>query len=422
MNRFFPMLAQASDEVTQFLDGTTAERVDGAAGTFWMPFSGATYAGDVDWAFYLIYWVSVFFTALIFFLMVFFTIRYRHKIGTATPAHKGGHSTTLELTWTIIPTIIVLVIFYFGFRSYLAQAVIPPDAYEIQVNGRMWSWDFTYPDGHVDSELHVPAGVPVRLVLTSQDVIHSFFVPAFRAKKDAVPGRYNKMWFQSDSPGRYQAFCAEYCGTSHSKMGAIVVVHPLEEDGSGIMPWAEWEEEARTFRYDIAPAELGKRLYTARGCNQCHTIDGSASRGPTWQNLFGSERQFTDGSSTVADENYIVEAITQPNARIVAGFGGIMPSYQGSLRSHEITGLIAYMKSISEHYKGPEVQWDVAETSESGQGTPAQDSSNEPATPQDEPTNGAQMNGAGEPAPDGAAAPADQQTQEPAQAPDAGNP
>lgn len=355
-----PILAQGAN----FLDGTTADRVDGAPQSFWMPFRASTYSGDVDFTFYFIYWISVFFSVLIFAALIYFSIRYRAKANQHAPAHKAGHSTTLELTWTLIPTLIVLMIFYFGFRSFLKTAVIPPDAYEIGVHAQMWSWSFNYPDGHVDSELHVPAGVPVRLVLTSADVIHSFYVPAFRIKKDAVPGRYNKTWFQSDSVGKYQVFCAEYCGTSHSQMGAIVVVHPMKPDNSGIAPWGEWEAVSRDVRR-MPPLEVGKSLYTARGCNQCHSIDGASGRGPTWKDVFNNQRQFRDGGGALADENYIVESINNPQAHIVAGYDAIMPSYKGQLKPDEITGIIAYMKTISTHYQGPETVWDKPEPSQS---------------------------------------------------------
>lgn len=356
MNLLLPILAQGAN----FLDSTTAERAEGAPKTFWMPFKASTYAGDVDFAFYFIYWISVVFSIIVFGALIYFTIKYRHKTKTHAPSHAAGHSTTLELTWTLIPTLLVVTIFYFGFRSYLKTAVIPSDAYEIGVNGQMWSWSFTYPDGHIDSELHVPAGVPIRLVMTSQDVIHSFYVPVFRIKKDAVPGRYNKTWFRSDQVGKYQAFCAEYCGTKHSHMGAIVVVHPIKPDDSGLPTWSQWEETSRDVRR-MPPVEVGKNLYVARGCNQCHSLDGTAGKGPSWKDLFGNKRMFQDGGSAVADENYIVESILQPQAHLLAGFDPIMPSYQGRFKPDELTGIIAYMKSISQYYSGPETVWENAD-------------------------------------------------------------
>lgn len=371
MSFFYSFLAQAS----KFLDGTTAETADGAKGSFWMPFRASSYAGDVDWTFYFIYWICVIFTALILFLLIYFTIKYRHKSNGPAPARPAAHNTALELTWTIVPIVLVLTIFYFGFRTYMDQVVVPPDAYEINVKGQMWSWSFTYPDGNVQNELHVPVGVPVRLVLTSGegDVIHSFFVPVLRLKKDVVPGRYNQMWFKADTVGRYQAFCAEYCGTNHSQMAAVVVVHPLEasddeeEEEGSIVTWAQWLDSARDPRQGGDPVTVGHELYASRGCNQCHTVDGSASIGPTWKDMFGEETRFRDGTSQVADENYVMQSINQPNAKVVAGFQPVMPTYQGQFKQDEYTALIAYMKSISSHAPNYPKTWADVDAA-SGQG------------------------------------------------------
>src|SRR5690606_38270476 len=297
----------------------------------------------------LIYWITIFFTILIAAGVIYCAVRFRMRSGSDQSARPAGHSTTLELTWTIIPTIIVLLIFYYGFRSFLAQAVIPPDAYEIRAHGQMWSWSFRYPDGFVSTELHLPKDVPVRLVLTSEDVLHSLYIPAFRAKKDVVPGRFNKMWFTPTMVGEYQLFCAEYCGTDHSGMLAKVFVH----DHQG---WLEWEETSRVpwENYDT-PLAHGKAL--AERCLSCHTVDGSASTGPTWQNLYGSQRQFTDRTSALADEDYIRESILDPGTHIVDGYSNQMPSFRGQLREVDIESLIVYMKSLSEHYTGGEIDW-----------------------------------------------------------------
>lgn len=355
--------------------------------TFWMPQRASTYAAETDWAFYLVYWICVIFTCLIGFCLVYFTIRFRHRGDNdqAAPPTHAGHSTTLELTWTIIPTILVLIIFYYGFRTYLRHSVIPPDAYEINVTARMWSWAFTYPDGHVDNTLHIPANTPIRLVLSSEDVIHSFFIPAFRAKRDVVPGRFNKMWFESEAPGTYQGFCAEYCGTNHSTMLFEVVVHPTSQSEAnllGMASWRDWMETSRdpTVGYET-PADWGKQLYSARGCNQCHSIDGTPNIGPTWRNMFGSERQFADGSKAIADEDYIVESINYPQAKVVAGFG-VMPSYAGQFKTRDFEGMIAYLKSISEHYDGTTIQWKPAgdKTGEESSDS-STDAAEEPASP-----------------------------------------
>src|SRR5687768_2726602 len=201
--------------------------------TLWMPEQASTVADDVDFSFYLVLWICTFFAVGITIAVVFFIIRYRARAdGKELEGKTAGHSTALELTWTIIPTVIVLVIFYDGFRAYLNMAVPPASAREIQVNAKMWEWDFTYGNGHNNPrELHVPKGEPILLVLNSTDVIHGFFVPQFRVKKDVVPRWYNKAWFEATMTGTFDIYCAEYCGTKHSKMLGRVVVHePAEFD------------------------------------------------------------------------------------------------------------------------------------------------------------------------------------------------
>jgi cytochrome c oxidase subunit 2 len=327
-------------------------------GGFWMPAQRSTYAGDVDSLFFFIFWISLFFFLLIVALMTVFVIRYR-----ARPGHKaqprGHHNLPLELSWSIIPTILVVVIFFWGFKSYMKMAVPPQNAYEIQVTGQKWQWLFTYANGHVDPDLHVPADRPVLLVMTSEDVIHSFYVPAFRMKHDVVPGRYSKLWFRAPQPGEYQVFCAEYCGTNHSNMLAKVIVH---EPGM----FEKWLEEAGNFLDKLPPAEGGEKLYEQRGCKQCHTVDGTRLIGPTFKNVFGRKEALTGGGTITVDENYIRESILDPQAKVVAGFDPVMPTYQGKMKDKEITALIAYMKSLSGIAPG---EW-----AEGGKGAAAEDS------------------------------------------------
>ncbi len=313
--------------------------------SFWMPQRASSYAGGVDWLFYFIFWLSVFFFFLILGLLVLFIWKYRHRKGhQAQPS--PSHSTALELTWTIIPTILVIIIFYFGFRSYLTMAVPPPNAYEIIVTGKMWAWEFAYPNGHVDNVLHVPVDTPVRLVLTSQDVIHSLYVPAFRVKRDAVPGRYNKMWFKATQMGEFDLFCAEYCGQKHSEMITKVVVHDSTE-------FRKWLEEASNWEVRMTPLQAGAGFYVRRGCNQCHSVDGSQIIGPSFKDLYGVSRVFADGGTAVADENYIRESIREPQKHIVAGYDSSMPSFsEKQLKERDVMALIIYLKSLSSHYKG----------------------------------------------------------------------
>ncbi len=217
----------------------------------------------------------------------------------------------------------------------------PEGAYEIQVTGQRWSWQFAYQNGYVDGDLHVPADVPVRLVMSSQDVIHSLFVPAFRLKMDAVPGRYTEAWFQADLPGEYPLLCAEYCGTGHSTMTATAIVHPPGE-------FEKWLEKASSFHELMSPAEAGRLLYRRRGCFQCHSVDGTANIGPTFKRLFGRKQALRDGSVLAVDENYVRESILEPQEKIVAGFEPVMPTYKGRLKDRDVTAIIEYIKTLRE--------------------------------------------------------------------------
>ncbi|MGE5612452.1 MAG: cytochrome c oxidase subunit II [Bacillota bacterium] len=311
---------------------------------FWMPERASSVAGDVDWLFRFILGISVFFFVLIVVLMILFVWRYRYREGKQQPA-ATSHNTALEITWTLIPTILVIVIFYYGFRGYLHMSVVPPNAYEIQVTGRMWNWSFTYPNGHVDSELHAPVDTPIRLVLSSDDVIHSLFIPAFRIKKDAVPGRYNRFWFRATQIGTFDIYCAEYCGTNHSRMLTKAIIHDTTD-------FQNWLAKASNWETQMSPAEAGRMFYERRGCMQCHSTDGSRLIGPSFKDLFGHEVSYSGGKKLVADENYIRESIYEPAAKIVDGFDNVMPSFKSSLSDKDVTALIAYLKSISAHYKG----------------------------------------------------------------------
>ncbi len=307
-------------------------------GTFWMPFSGSTTAGEVDFVFYFIFWISALFFALIVGLTVLFIVRYR-----ARPGHEAqpssAHNTPLELTWSIIPSLLVMLMFWFGFKSFMNQYNPPANAYEVLVTAYKWAWEFQYPNGYVDSTLHVPVDTPIRLVMSSQDVIHSFFVPAFRVKKDVVPGRFNKVWFEATDPGTYTVFCAEYCGTSHSDMITSVVVHPPGE-------FERWLDEAANFLDKLPPVEAGKLLYEQRGCTQCHSIDGVDGIGPSFLGIFGKQHELVDGSTVIADEDYIRESIINPQAKVVKGYNPVMPTYAGRLKDKEIGYIIEYIKSL----------------------------------------------------------------------------
>jgi len=308
--------------------------------SFWMPTQASTNAGEVDTVFFIIYWISVFFFAIIVGLMALFVVRYRRRKPGDEAGEAPTHSNTLEITWTVIPIVISLVLFVLGFKSYMNISTPPRNAYEISVTGQKWQWFFTYPNGFISEELHVPVDRPVKLVMTSEDVIHSLWIPAFRVKKDVVPGRYTRTWFQAKDPGTYPLLCTEYCGTGHSDMLTVVTVH---ESGR----FETWMEKAANLYDTMPPAEAGEMLVQRKGCVQCHSLDGAAGIGPSFQEMYGHTFQTTDGQSVVSDENYIRESILDPMASVIAGYEPVMPTFAGKLKDKEITYIITYLKSIS---------------------------------------------------------------------------
>lgn len=304
------------------------------------PKASSTTAGSVDDLFYFILWISIFFFAIIVGVMILFLVKYRARPGVG-PQPSPSHNNALEIGWSVFPGLLLGVIFFWGFTGYLDMRQAPDDAYEIQVVAKKWSWSFVYPNGHVDNDLHVPVDRPVKLVMSSDDVIHSLYIPAFRLKMDVVPGKYTQTWFEANSPGDYVLFCAEYCGTQHSTMLARVIVHPSGE-------FEPWLEDAANFLERMTPEEAGALLYTRRGCVQCHSVDGKAMTGPTFYNAFGTTQSMADGSQVSVDENYIRESILEPQAKVRAGYKPVMPTYQGQLKNEEIAALISYIKSLSE--------------------------------------------------------------------------
>ena len=304
---------------------------------FWLPPPDSTTAPAMDRVFYLILWICAFFFLLVVTCMVYFVIVYRRRPGH-TSQESATHSNPLEITWTIIPIIVVAFIFYAGFSAYMDMTTAPQNAYEILVKARKWEWIFTYPNGHSDSDLHVPPNEPVKLIMSSDDVIHSLSIPAFRVKMDCVPGRFTYAWFQGTTPGTYDLLCAEYCGDSHYNMLAKVVVHEPGE-------FSAWLEKAANYFMTLPPAEAGKVLFTRR-CNQCHSDDGTAKTGPTLKGIFGQTHQMRDGSSVVVDENYIRESLMDPQAKIRDGFPPAMPTFKGMLDDDKIRFLIEYIKTL----------------------------------------------------------------------------
>jgi cytochrome c oxidase subunit 2 len=296
-----------------------------------LPEQASSVAHQVDWLYYYLWAVTGFFTLLIFVLIVYLGLKYRRR-SEAMPA-KVGTDMRLELAWTIIPLIISMSIFIWGAGLYVKMSRVPADAMEVYVVGKQWMWKVQHPSGPREiNELHVPLGRPVKLTMTSQDVIHSFYIPAFRVKQDVVPGRYSYQWFTPTKVGEYHLFCAEYCGTQHSGMiGRVVVM-----DQSAYQAWL-----AGSVPEQGSIATVGGRLFRDYGCATCH-----GQQAPTMAGLYMSERKFTDGTTGVADDAYLRESILNASAKIVQGYPPIMPSYRGQLTEEQIVQLIEYIKTL----------------------------------------------------------------------------
>ena len=311
-------------------------------GTFWMPEQANSFAHETDWMFYGILGLSAFCFFGITFAVVYFTWKYRARPGNMKAQPSILHNDGLEVTWTLIPSIIVVIIFVLGWRGYVNMATPPKNALEIKVIAQKWDWFFEYKVGpsasFTDTELHVPLDRPVRLTMTSKDVIHSFYVPAFRIKQDVVPARYTHLWFKAIRAGEYRLTCAEYCGEGHSTMKNKVVVEP---PGGYELYLESKQEELDT----MPPIELGKKTYQL--CKPCHSTNGIRGNGPSFQGIWGTQVEMSDGSKVLVDENYIRESLMDPTAKIVKGFAPIMPTFKGTLRDKQIDGMIAFIKSLA---------------------------------------------------------------------------
>jgi cytochrome c oxidase subunit 2 len=299
------------------------------------PERASTIAHEVDGLYLYLVAVTVVFSLGIAAVLVYFAIRYRRRSESYRPAEIHG-SKLLEIVWSVVPLGLVTVMFAWGAQVFFHMNRPPDDAMTVNVVGKRWMWKVQHPTGQREiNELHVPLGKPVKLMITSEDVIHSFFVPAFRVKKDAIPGRYNMAWFEPTRPGSYHLFCAEYCGTEHARMIGKVVV--LEPDA-----YQQWLAGGPV---PVSPAAAGEKLFTERNCVTCHRGDTGA-RGPLIGGIFGKKVALQNGETVVADESYIRESILHPAARVVAGYQPIMPAYQGQLTEEQLLQLIAYIQSL----------------------------------------------------------------------------
>jgi cytochrome c oxidase subunit 2 len=303
---------------------------------------GSDFAYKVDFANDVVTIISVICTVGIVGAMLYFAVIYRRKgeVDHETPAIEGN--STLEVIWTVFPTIVCIWVAYLGYESYEVMREVPPGAMEINVTGRKWAWDFQYKNGKkTTGELVVPVGQPVKLVMTSKDVLHSFFVPVMRTKADVIPGRYTYQWFRPIKTGDFQVFCTEYCGDEHSNMLSRLRVLPQAEFDR----WLADDSEERRMAA-LGPIEQGKAVYNGK-CISCHSLDGSRKVGPSWLQLFGRKAKFADGTSYTADENYIKESILEPQKHVVEGYpAGAMASYSGLLSDDEIHGVIEFIKTL----------------------------------------------------------------------------
>jgi len=307
-----------------------------------LPPQGSAFAVEIDFVYMAILWLSIVLFLGIVGAECYFMWRYRYVPGRVTP-HQT-HNTQLEIIWSVLPLLLCVGLFFWGLKGYMEFAVAPGDAMEIQVTAKKWLWQFEYPDGTRSlNELHLPVSKTVHFVMTSEDVLHDFFVPDMRVKRDIIPNRYTEFWFTPTMLGEHVSTCAEYCGKGHSDMRAKVFVDTQAD-------YEKWQATGGTEYLDYTPEAWGKIQWDRKGCATCHTIDGTKSKGPTWKGMFGKPVtvKTSDGKAVTltVDEAYLRESMMQPAAKVVDGFENIMPTFQGLLRENEIRGLVAYIKSL----------------------------------------------------------------------------
>ena len=301
-----------------------------------LPEQASTMAGRVDALYFFLIAITAFFTLLIAGVVIYFAFKYRRrgKDEAGVPIHG---SLALEITWTVIPIIIVLVIFGWSSSIFFSMASPPAQTLDVYVVGKQWMWKFQHPDGHLEvNELHVPVGMNVKLTMTSQDVIHDVYIPNFRLKADVLPGKYTHMWFKATKPGKYHLFCAEYCGTNHSGMIGYVIVQERAE-------YEQWLAGAAA--PGTTMAQSGEKLFKDMACASCHQSD-TTGRGPTLVGLYLSSVSLEGGGTVKADDGYLRESITNPRAKVVSGFAPVMPAFQGLVTEEGMLQLIEYIKSL----------------------------------------------------------------------------
>ena len=300
------------------------------------PAAASSIANDVDQLYLFLSGITVFFAVLIFSIIFYFMLKYRRK----TPGETGTATHTpmaLELTWTIIPSLICVVLFVWASSLYVRNGRPPDASTEIFVIGKQWMWHLQHPEGPREiNELHVPIGIPVKLTMTSQDVIHDFYIPAFRVKKDVIPGRYSSLWFQATKIGTYHLFCAQYCGADHAEMlGWVYVMSPAD-----YAAWLAGGVPSQTMQ------QSGELIFNKLGCASCHLSDGTG-RGPSLVGIYGKEEALKSGDKRLVDEAFIRQAIVNPNSVVLPQYPAIMPTFQGQINEEQVLQLVAYVKSLA---------------------------------------------------------------------------
>lgn len=310
---------------------------------YWFPEQASSFAGEVDYLFMGIFWISLVFFIAIVGVMTYFCLKYRRKGDKIEPEPSSSHNTAIEILWSVLPSILLVWMFYVGAESYFNMRIPKEEAEEIKVTAYQFGWTFTYPNGDIATELHLVKDRPVNLRMQSKDVLHSFYVSAFRQKQDIVPGRYTYAYIEPIKTGVYRLSCNEYCGEGHSKMRTACIVHETEE---------ERKEKTKWIVSSHTPAENGKRIYQIH-CSGCHNIDGQAGTGPALNLTWGRNAEFEGADPLTVDADYVLESIWEPSAKIVKGYGvagqpSKMNSFKGVLSQEDVDYVIEYMKFLQD--------------------------------------------------------------------------
>lgn len=308
-----------------------------AAGGSFMPPAATEIAQSVDGLYAFLLWASLIACAILIGGMIYFALKYKRKTLTDKTAYIN-HNSFLEFLWSFIPFVLFLGVFGWGWSIFHKMRQMPENATEVHVIGKQWTWDFVYKSGKkTTNEFTVPVNTPVKLIMTSSDVIHSFYIPSMRIKQDAIPGRYTSLWFNAEMTGDYQIFCTEYCGAAHSQM--LAKMHVVSKE--------DYEKFLQESDEGLSLAQKGEKLANATGCLACHSVDGSKKVGPSWKGLYGVERAFENAAAVNADENFVRESILNPNSKVAKGYPpGVMPTYQGQLTEDQVLSLVEYIKTL----------------------------------------------------------------------------